>query len=175
MPKKNDPQLKPHYKGLTFKQGKFVDELVKQAKTDGELNRTKAVLKIYNAKPKTANMMGSRLMSKDNVRTAYLEELDQQGLNDGLSITTFKRQFTATKPQLLPDGNVEEIPDHAIQLRAVQEYHKLKGYYAPTTSQTATLHAYANLTLQELENEEQRLTESIKSLEADSESEDTTE
>lgn len=171
MPKKNDPQLKPHYKGLTFKEGRFVDELAKQAVEDGEINRAKAARKTYNAKPKTAIMMGSRLMSKDKIRTAYLAELDRNGLNDEVSIQTFKRQFTATKPSLLPDGSIEKIPDNAIQLRAVQEYHKLKGYYAPTTSQSAKLNVYAELTPQDLEAEERAIAERVKSLEATTEDE----
>ena len=171
MPKKNDPQLKPHYQGLTFKQGKFVDNLVKGVVEDGEINRAKAARKTYNAKPKTAIMMGSRLRSRDDVRTAFLAELDRNGLNDGLSIQTFKRQFSATKQQLDPDGGYTEVPDNAIQLRAVQEYHKLKGYYAPTTATSQTLNIHADLTPHELEAEEIAIQEDIKALEANTEAE----
>lgn len=169
MPIKNDPQKKEHYKGLTFKEGRFVDELVRQATEEGNINRTKAALVAFNAKPNTARTMGSRLMSRDNIRQAFLTELDRYGLNDKLSVTTFKRIFGATKRQLDPDGNYNEVPDYPTQLRAVQEYHKVKGLYPDkktvVTKREATLNLYADMTPEQLEEVEKELVESIKELE----------
>ena len=171
MPKKNDPQAKEHYKGLTIKEGNLVDEAVRQVVEEGTLNKTKAAMKAYNPKnKKVAGVMGSQALAKNRVRRAFLAELDQRGVDDGLSINTFKRQFNASKPQRDYDtGEIVEVPDHAVQLRAVQEYHKLRGYYpdkkATVTKKEATLNLYANMTPQELEKVEQTVVERIRSLE----------
>ena len=170
MPKKNDPQSKPHYKGLTFKEGRFVDELAKQAVTNGEINRTKAALKTYDVKPISAPKIGSKLANRVDIRKAFLTEMESLGVSSKLSITTHKRAFLATKQQRdYETGELTETPDYNTQMRAVQEFNKIIGAYAPTTAQTQRLNLYADLTPQQLEAEESAIQDRVKSLEANTE------
>ena len=169
MPKKNDPQSKPHYQGLTFKRARFVDEAVKQFAQNGEVNRGKAAAKVYNLKPSSAYTIGSKEFNRVDVRRAFLVEMEDKGLKSEVSIQAHLDAFKATKAQLLPDGNVVEMPDHNIRLSASKEFNKIIGAYAPTTSQSAKLNIYAELTPQELAEQEEAIQDRVRSLEASTE------
>jgi len=146
-----------------------VDELAKQAQ-NGELNRSEAAAKVYNVKNSdVAKSMGSRTFTKDNVRKAFLVELENLGLDNKLSISTHRQTFNAIKRQLDPDGGYTEVPDYATRLRAVDLYYKVKGLYPDKQTTTHSLNVYADLPPQQLEAEESAIEQRVKSLEESTE------
>ena len=167
--KKLYPPSKPHYKGLTIPQQQFVNSLVEQTKTTGRPNLTQSAFKAFNPhNDNVARNMGSEVLAKPNVREAYLIEMENSGITDSRLSATLSMALDATKIEHSPTEPDIEVPDHNIRLKAVQEAHKVKGYYPDQRLTIDKRQANINLDIKlnsnQLKNELKRLQDNISKL-----------
>ena len=114
------------------------------------LNGSKAIRELKpHLTERSSVVEQNRLLSDANIKEAVLEEMDKQGVNNGSVVGEFKHILL-------------QRHHYPAKVAILDQYWKLKGYYAPEKSLHATLNIPTNL--DELNSEIASLEAELKQL-----------
>ena len=148
----------PLENGLTPKQQKFTNIVLKQIKETGETNLTKAALQSYDTTDYgTARMIGSENLTKPTIKQTIQEALESVGLTSHAIADNLKHFANARPEKISADvalkGNIELL--------------KLIGAYPSQKHTNVSLSVKANLNdmkYKDVEGELQTIDDELKSL-----------
>lgn len=127
-PKNHDPNVLIKKAKLTDKQRKLIKGVA-----EGKTQKQAAIDAGYS--PKCADEIASQQLNKDSVKASLQDLMEHMGLSDGALLIKHRELLNAQK-QLsgvkdANSGSVEfiEVPDHAVQCKALEIAYKLKGAF----------------------------------------------
>jgi len=155
------PKDKPHMKGLSMKQQKWVEVTAETGEP------AKAAVIAYPTQ-KVPKQMAVDNLARPYLREAILMEMEHQGITDALLTTKLKDGLDASKIHTSHTEPDKVIPDHPTRLRYVQECNKLRDAYPDkqinVSKQVANINLYGTLSDEQLEARKLQLQEDIKQI-----------